>query len=100
MQKELGWKATVGTKSEVMSDFKTSFEDGEFEIFDAGLLEEMKHYKKADTRLANRQKGATRHFDKLRAAALAWHARKWAPLTKEEEKTLYTVPGLDKPYQL
>lgn len=100
MQKELGWKATVGTKHEVMADFKTSFEDGEFEIFDAGLLEEMKFYKKSDARIANREKGATRHFDKLRAAALAWHARKWAPLAQDERKQKYHVPGLDKPYIL
>ncbi len=100
MQKELGWKATVGTKHEIMADFKTSWEDGEFEIYDLGLLEEMKFYKKSDARIANREKGATRHFDKLRAAALAWHARKWAPAAKEDQKKLYDVPGLSKEYRL
>lgn len=78
VQMEYGWKANTGTKYEVMGDFKSAFEDGELAIYDIGLLTEMKFYTKQDARLTNRQQGATRHFDKLRAAALAWHANKYA----------------------
>ncbi len=99
IQKEYGWKANTGTKYEVLGEFKTAFEDGELEILDEALLTEMKFMTKATARLINRENGATRHYDKLRAAALAWHARKWAPLPTEQKKKLYTVPGQDEPYR-
>lgn len=100
LQQEYGWKATTGTKSEVLGDFKMAFEEGDIVIYDLGLLEEMKLYTKAAARIANRQKGATRHYDKLRAAALAWYALGFAPLANEERKSLYKVPGQDEPYKL
>lgn len=94
MQNEFGWKATVGTVFEVMGDFKSAFEDGELEILDAGLLEEMKLYRRQDARRTNRERGATRHFDKLRAAALAWHARRFAPAAKDDRRDqFFNIPG-------
>lgn len=80
IKKEYGWKATVGTVFEIMGSFKEGFESGELEILDVGLLREMRIFTKSHARIAGsgRQKGSTRHFDKLRAAALAWEARKWS----------------------
>lgn len=100
MQKEFGWKATVGTKFEVMGDFKSGFEDGEFIVLDLGLLEEMRLYRKSDARLPNRDKGATKHFDKLRAAALSWYARRFLPDTKEDrKKKFFNIPGQTEPWK-
>ena len=99
MQKEFGWRATVGTKFQVLGELKEAFESGELEILDLGLLTEMKYFTKAAARLIKREEGATRHYDKLRAVALAWEARKFAPLPVAENNRLYNVPGQDKPYQ-
>ena len=80
VQKEFGWKASVGTVFEVLGSFKEGFESGELEILDVDLLKEMRLFTKAGARNmgGGRQKGVTRHYDKLRAAALAWEARKWS----------------------
>lgn len=101
-QKEWGFKVTMGSKWQVLGEFKEAFESGELVIYDLGLLEEMKVFRKQDARLANRDKGATRHFDKLRAAAYAWHARKYsvAPAGSEENKKKFEVPGMNEPYKL
>ena len=100
IQKEYGWKATTGTKSDVMGKFKKDWEEGEIIIYDLALLNEMKLYTKAANRIANRIAGATRHYDKLRAAALAWHALLDAPLPANEKAKLYQVPDQDEPYKL
>lgn len=85
VQKEYGWKATVGTVFEILGSFKNAFEDGELEILDKDLLMEMRVLTKSTTRTmgGGRQKGVTRHFDKLRAAALAWEARVWSEVTAD-----------------
>lgn len=94
IQKEYGWKATVGTVFEVLGAFKEGFESGEFEIFDIDLLKEMRVFTKSGARNmgSGRQKGVTRHFDKLRAAALAWEARKWSEANLEE---VYQQPAYE-----
>ncbi len=92
IQKEWGWKSVSGTKWEVMGEFQEAFESGDLEIHDLGLLEEMKHFRKSDARISNREKGATRHFDKLRAAALAWHARNYTNLPDDQRKKRYKSP--------
>lgn len=99
IQKEYGWKPTAGSVFQVMGEFKEAFESGELEILDAGLLTEMKFYTKMALRLTSREKGATRHYDKLRAAALAWEARKFAPLPQVEKDKKFKVPGMDQPYR-
>ncbi|HEY4527539.1 MAG TPA: hypothetical protein VJL09_00665 [Candidatus Paceibacterota bacterium] len=93
ISKEYGWRATVGTKSQVLGEFKEAFESGELEILDAGLLEEMKLMRKNDARIATRQKGATRHFDKVRAAALAWEGRGHALTPAAAEEAARSVRG-------
>ncbi len=99
IQKEYGFKSTTGTKYQVLGEFKEAFETGELQIFDEGLLTEMKFFSKSNARIANREKGATRHFDKLRAAAYAWEARKFAPLAKVEKSKMFEVPGQNDPYR-
>ena len=99
MQKEYGWRASIGTKFQVLGQFKEAFESGDLEILDKALLEEMKVFTKAAARIIGREKDATRHYDKLRAAALAWEANKWAPLAAVDKKALYTVPGQNEPYR-
>lgn len=86
VQKEFGWRATMGTVFEVLGNFKSAFESGDLEILDKDLLEEMKFFTKSSARLTTRLVGATRHFDKLRAAALAWEANKYATLSVEDKK--------------
>lgn len=99
-QKEYGFKSTTGTKWQVLGEFKSGFEDGELMILDRALLEEMRLFRKSDARLANRDKGATKHFDKLRAAAYAWHARTYAPAPKNErDKKFFNIPGQKDPYR-
>ena len=67
-------------------------------MWDKGLLVEMYHFRKQDARLLKPEPGVTRHFDKLMAAALAWEARKWAPLPKEERKEKYRSPHHGQAY--
>lgn len=100
VQQEFGWKATTGTKSEVMGEFKRAWEEGEILIYDEALLNEMRLYTKAAARLANRVKGESRHYDKLRAAALAWYALSFAPAVAADYKKKFEVPGQNEPYKM
>lgn len=85
--KQLGWRATSLTVPDVIYQFKSAYEDGEIEIPDKGLLEEMKYYTQAHMEDSHRRqtntKIMTRHFDKLRAAAIAWEMRKHAEVANE-----------------
>lgn len=101
MTKEYGWRTTSGVKHDVFSQFKTAFEDGEFEIYDIDLLKEMYHYTKQNIRMLKKEEGMTRHFDLLTSAVLAWEARRYATPPKEEKKALYKSPNAGtgaKPY--
>lgn len=99
LQKEYGWRTTQGSKHEVFSQFKTAFEDGDIEILDIRLLNEMYHFTKQNLRSLTKEEGMTRHFDLLTAAALAWEARIHATLSKEEKDSRYKAPKRD-PYQV
>lgn len=93
LQKEYGWRTTVGTKYEIFSQFKTAFEDGEIEILDKDLLNEMYHYTKTVLRrTATQDSGMTRHFDLLMAAVLAWEARNYALLSSTDLKERRKAP--------
>ena len=81
-----GFKTTMATKPEILSNFKVAVEDGDLLVLDKGLLEEIMYYKKIDLRLVKAEEGATRHFDKLMAAALAWEGRFQAPAPKPEKE--------------
>ena len=81
-----GWKANSGSTSDAMSHFKSAFEDGDLDIWDIGLLTEMKFFRKADAFKYKKTAEMTRHFDKLRAAAYAWEGRHHAHAKKEHDK--------------
>ncbi len=91
--KEYGWRTTSGVKHDVFSQFKTAFESGEFNIWDIDLLNEMYHYTKQAIRLLKKEEGMTRHFDLLQAAVLAWEARRYALLSKDDKKDMYKAPA-------
>ena len=46
---------------------------------------------KRDARIPNRIKGATRHFDKVRAVALAWEGRGFALPPEAANKATYNI---------
>lgn len=97
VSKEFGWRTTSGVKHDVFSQFKTAWEEGEIEIFDIDVLTEMYHYTKQHMRAMNKEEGMTRHFDLLMAVVLAWEARRFATLSKEDKKDMYRAPKRD-PY--
>lgn len=92
MQKEYGWRTTEGSKSEILAQFKTAVEDGELEIMDLEVLEEMYHFTRQHVRMTKKEPGMTRHFDKLIAACLAWEGRHHATLSAIDKKNMYKAP--------
>lgn len=85
-QNEYGFNTNKKTKPDILSHFKEAFEDGHLEIYDKGLLEEMKYFRKSDSHRIKTEEGATRHFDKLMATALAWEGRKYARSKADDDK--------------
>lgn len=80
----LGFDTNSATRSTIIYEFKTAFEDGHVEIWDLDLLEEMRTFnqadfenigKQSDTNAAQDNVGITRHFDLVIAASLGWHGR-------------------------
>lgn len=96
VQKEYGWRTGSSNKNDIFNHFKTAFEEGELVIYDKDLLNEMYHYTKQHLRILKKEEGMTRHFDLLMAATLAWEARHYATLSKEEKKDLYKSPNAGK----
>ena len=75
---ELGWRTTASTKPDIIYQFKSAFEDGELEVLDEGLLNEMRSYAQTDLKELVQREGMTRHYDKLIAACIAWEMRNYA----------------------
>lgn len=99
---EYGWKTSSGNKYDIFAQLKTAFEEGEIEILDIDLLNEMYHYTKAQIRVLTKAE-MTRHYDLVMAAALGWEARRHATLSKEDKKDMYKSPNagaasVQKPY--
>ena len=90
-QNEFGFNTNSKTKPDILSHFKSAFEDGNLEILDKGLLKEMMYFRKADAYRIKEEEGATRHFDKLMAACFAWEGRKFAT-AKESDDDLFISP--------
>lgn len=87
--KEWGWRTTSANRQEIILNFRDAWHDGLVEVLDIKLLKEMKTFSAAD--LANDdtaediaavgedgETALTRHFDLLKAAAIAWEMRKYA----------------------
>lgn len=77
---QLGFDTNGATKSTIIFEFKTAWEDGHVVIWDIELLEEMRVFNQADfdnvgktiDDAAHANVKITRHFDKLMAACLGW----------------------------
>ena len=88
---EFGWDTNGATKPTIIYAFKNAFENGLLEIFDLELLDEMRRYNQTDLSELRAKDGATRHFDKLMSAAIAWEMRNHAEIS-EKSKTVYVQP--------
>lgn len=87
----LGWRTTSGNKYNAFFQFKRAFEDGDLLIFDERLINEMLYYSLVDLRDEKNVGMATRHFDLLMAAVIAWAVRAYA-VHGEPEGTEYEEP--------
>ena len=72
--KKMGWHTNSSTKPSALYELKSAVEDGNLEIYDLDLLNELSHYQIRDLKSAKKP-GMTRHFDKLIACAIAWQLR-------------------------
>ena len=92
LQNEYGIRSAIngfGVRWDLFSNFKTAFEDGEIEVWDADLLKEMYHFKKNDLELREMEEGMTRHFDKLTATVIAFGMKSHASLPEEKRKSMF-----------
>jgi len=72
--KKMGWHTNSSTKPSALYELKSAVEDGNLEIYDLDLLNELSHYQIRDLK-SSKKPGMTRHFDKLMACAIAWQLR-------------------------
>ncbi len=84
--KDYGWLTTSANKPKIIFDLKKAIEDGQLELSDPDLIDELESYtrddlmdKDIDPRLT------TRHFDLLIACAIAWQMRNYAEASKAED---------------
>lgn len=87
--KKYGWNTNRKTKPVMWFDFKKDFECGTIKILSKELLEEMRHYTKAD--FNERTTGIiTRHFDLLTAGVIGWQMKQHVDvITTGNHKTGY-----------
>jgi len=67
---DLGWETNSHTKPEMLFGLKKSLEEGYLEIYDIRILKEARKYTQADLRDTSGM-DTTRHFDLLKACAIA-----------------------------
>lgn len=79
---DIGWETNAATKPEMMFGLKKAIEEGHLEIFDVRILKEAKHYTQADLRDTSGS-DTTRHFDLLKACAIAWKMKDFAVVFKK-----------------
>jgi hypothetical protein len=77
---ELGWETNHANKYTILNDLRSAVEDGLLTINDERILREARSFTHTDAdNLGSARHGhATRHFDLLMGAAIAWHMRKYA----------------------
>lgn len=101
-QGQYGYLMRSGMKHDLFGHFKSAFEDGDLEIWDAELLTEMMRFRKADLSAAARDTSSSatsRHFDRLIAAVIAWEVKDSAILGKEDPRRVKMFKSPQKPYQ-
>lgn len=89
---EYGFKTTGGTKPDILANFADAVQDGELEILDIDILEEMYRFKERDVHIIKKTEGMTKHFDLMMSAVLAWEARTHAKVFKGKDRTIYKSP--------
>lgn len=96
LQKEWGYYTGESNKYEVASEFKDAFENGDVEVLDPEVLDEMYHFTKQDLKGLSSRTGTaglkTRHFDLLKAVFLGWEARRFATVSREDKAAMYKAP--------
>jgi len=81
---KIGWETNSKTKNTMFMDFRRDFNDGLIIIHDIEILKEMRAYSNTD--LTEQTLGlATRHFDKLTAAVIAWQMKNHASPTDTDD---------------
>lgn len=91
---ELGWETNGATKPTMMYELKKAVEDGHLEIFDLGLLDEMRRYNQADLSELSPDPDSTRHFDKLMGCAVAWQMRNYAEVSSKGQAAYIQEPAM------
>ena len=86
--KKMGWHTNGSTKPSAIYELKTAVEDGQLEIYDLDLINELSHYQIRDLKTATKKPGMTRHNDKLLALAIAWQLRNEATPNMEPNRLL------------
>ena len=82
---EYGFESNGHTVPLIMAAFSTAVEDGLIDLNDERLIAEVRSYTTSDLMDGEADpRMTTRHFDLLRAAAIAWHCRTFvkAPVSK------------------
>jgi hypothetical protein len=75
---EYGFESNAATVPLIMGEFCKAVEDGLIALNDAGLIKEVRSYTTGDLMDSEPDpRMTTRHFDLLRAAAIAWHCGKF-----------------------
>lgn len=96
-----GWSTNSLTKSKMMSDLRKAVNDGLVALNDKDLIQEAKSYTRND--LIDNQPdprdvpNATRHFDLLTAAAIAWQMKDHAEVKEIETPYYHTEKDLINP---
>ncbi len=96
-----GWNTNSLTKSKMMSDFRKACNDGLVALNDKDLIQEAKSYTRNDL-IDNSPdprdvSNATRHFDLLTAAAIAWQMKYVCEPKGVDVPSFYQEPDLANP---
>lgn len=72
---EYGFRTTSATKPMILYNLRSAVHDGELEIYDEDVLNELRAFTLSDLKLIEYKEGMTRHFDRVMALAIAWEMR-------------------------
>lgn len=87
ISERLGWRTDGKSKTTMLMEFRTAFNDGLIKIYDIDVLKEMKMYSNSD--LTDKTAGlATRHFDLLMAVVIAWQMNKYTTEVSDDDWNL------------
>ncbi len=96
---EYGFESNVATVRTIMAEFCKAVEDHLIDLNDEALIAEVRSYTTSDLMDGELDpRMTTRHFDLLRAAAIAWHCGKFVkkPYVKNGERDIWAVTSTEK----